>query len=788
MSLTLQNRITRLEVLYIFFCAGLAPTLGYFNGMSPSVDGLQKMISWIPSIKSIIYEGQFPLWIPNFGHGINAAVWNQSLSGVYTIATFSVVLNILDLKQAFFFWIFVYSLITFLSIRWIFNHLKLERTWYLGLITLLSISYYTLIQVYFNFLGIAIFVLLVFVIYRFVLHQDIRRFAELIALIFCILPYGYLVYAAPLFFYIGILTLWNSRVNFSTNWKKPKSFTFNQILKLSPYLLVIIIYSCFLAYQLIASRSDISIVSPSRNEEGGQSLKSFLSYGGFQGFAKFSNILGFGFKEILSGKTHLDFWLLVSPISIGLIIVGLRYLNLRSVQNIEVRTWIVNSTFIFFFTLPFVPLTSVLFYVLPEINKLRHISYFSFLLVPSLYILSALVYKQITAARNQSEFQKKDRKRLREFKIAPGKDLIKPGKRLEKQQKLVFQIFAISLFCLIGIDYVAKVSDENYRSLTSYLWVALNQRNVLVKFGLVHFSSFVLILFVLNKIEKSQSGHTYRARIKDEMFRVIPICFVSLGIIAFIALQSSHLPIRELTNSKVESLYGFVRDPLPKIRIMPESSSRLKLITAKSSYGLGSSGQKIVYDSIAYLTNEDYCVSAGRTDVVSKSLATHSEIYSQPMVRSPSCDLPENKLGVFDRNGNALTASAFFEKLGFNEVKINYRVIDSNLNPTNEALFPIYIVYFDAQSNIGLWSATDESGSKLEFTEVPNKGDELIKKINDYKVVKVTQGTGTITLRTNMFVKVLQNTKSMLDLCILFYVLIILISSQKRITSNGLSK
>jgi hypothetical protein len=320
----------------------------------------------------------------------------------------------------------------------------------------------------------------------------------------------------------------------------------------------LLFYVYVLINQFLLITEDVRFQSPNRSPSGKVSFETFINYGGYTGWKKFTSIIGNILEEQIVGPGSPDFQLIIGPLSLLFILLAILLLRgkLRYVEKLLLLS--IGLGIVLF--LPINMAWKVIYQVAPGISYIRHLSYLSVLIIVPIALLM-------------------------------GSLLSRASKHLSsKKIQISFTAGAIAytslLFVLIWWPYIERheISLENpaiicasilFLMYLSYSWHSISNFN---EFDKSEFSISAIFVFV--GLAQSLLSYNIQIPIDDQRTRNY---LVSTNM-----PYTESLPIVRTTNP----------DPLQDER-----------------WSVNSGG---TYITKSFVTNKDYCKTSWRIDLESK--------------------------------------------------------------------------------------------------------------------------------------------------------------------------
>ena len=555
------------EFVPFFIIPAIVPLL--FHKFAPFHDGRLRYELWIPSIKSFSETALTPVWIPNLSGGINAAVYNQYLDGSDYLCVLLTSLFHISPHGIFAIYVFLNSLLISLSLRGIFLMLNLETSWSLWFTAYLTSSYFAWVQPAWNLTLISKFILFSFFLLNFLLNRDVKSLHLLIISIlinnfFGGTPYLMIIPTYLLLFCGVIYLLCNLQLFFP---RKESYVTF--VKQYWYFLLLELFYISYSINQFLMFKNDIQIVSPGRGTNGGNSFDSFLYYGGFSDWRKYSMLIGSIDLNQSIGKGLPDFHLYMGPFTIPILVV-LIFLGIK----FKIKKIFYSLFFLIWFMLVFLPLKHFWYFVypLPGVSNVRHLAYLSVLLnvlVPFFFIVSLKYIEQF--------------KKLNDWFIA-----------IRHRRFLYLLFFAFTVYwAVIMFELIRNYVFEG-RILGLFFAILL----------LLIIPAFSLKKKIFSMQERFLF-HSLSTRVTS-LFFSFAIIHVAVAFLVLVPTQRvSNFNYLNISASRIED----------KIPVYREENSKFE-----SQFDLTGS----IYSTRALFENRDTCYPLGREDLISKSRTNFS--------------------------------------------------------------------------------------------------------------------------------------------------------------------
>jgi hypothetical protein len=374
-----------LENNYIFVIAAIIPFYYFINGFWPRHDSFHHAIVIQFVTNSLINLNEYPIWTSQVGHGMPFIFFDILSIGLIEFASILVArfFNVESLNNVFYIYIYLSNLVACFMMNKILvnivenkNRLFIVMTNFIFIVTIQP-----LYSIYFNYRIIITFTCFLYFLIAFVKKTNIINIINLFSCVVIVGLIGNTFYATIMMVYIIFPAL-----IYATVIKRKEIWTFQKI-KLSQitmYLLVIVI-SLYLIYYYFSISHDFQFLSPGRNKDGTTNFDVLLTWGGFSGIDKFLVILG---------RNQIDANLVA--FTGGLIAVYITIEFFSRIRNLQNRNMYFDSLIItvawtLLLTFPSKGISSFMFSYMPGYSYIRHLSYFSTLLIPLLFILIYLI-------------------------------------------------------------------------------------------------------------------------------------------------------------------------------------------------------------------------------------------------------------------------------------------------------------------------------------------------------------------------------------------------------------
>jgi len=395
-----------LSFLPIFFIFSI------FNGFYAH-DSLERYISYTYQFDAFNDFKEIPLWNPYISYGLSQT---SNLFVTSSAEFLSIITGSLFSKNSnLFFYNLSIILNTFLyigSIALILQKLKLKKISILYATILAALTINPIHQVGFDFNLISKIPPLIFLLIYF-FDNPSKRLQFFIFSFLYLIVCGTLIYFIVVIFYI--LIVFSLAYLYQSKVISRPSFTLNKL------DLIMMGLSLFFIMTYLIHINDLLnnfvILSPARTEDGLVSFDDWLNYGGFTEINKMYGLFG---EKIYS----LDF-----DLFIGIIPIFLSFfcLNIKDkYTNYVSKSLIAVAIFVIIFSNPISKIIHQIFFYLPGMSYVRHISYMSIILKPILILLSAIGLNNI---------------------------LLKDEYFKQSFKKTITLILFFYLFCLVGLIY-----------------------------------------------------------------------------------------------------------------------------------------------------------------------------------------------------------------------------------------------------------------------------------------------------------------------------------------------
>lgn len=736
-------------LIYAIFQSSIAPLVFYLSDIYPAHDSRSKFEAWYLAAKSLRLSGEYPLWIPNYEEGVNSMFLLFSYGGIDQLMINLIYAFKWNATAIFAIYIFFNTLITALAIIWLFRLLEIPKIWQVVFISLNSITFYAWWQPFFNLIGLQRAIIAsTFILYLFK-NKTINAFLLLTLYTIVILPFGYVSYFALVLIgvqLLAVLYFFASRKNrkaFLSSITNPiGTLKINGHKKVVPalFFFILVFYLYYqISFVLFGSR-EITVTTAGRNNLGLIDLNTFLEYGGALGWSKFLSIIG----SISALSSNLDFPLLVGPFAGAVLIqVIVYYIRTRS-PMLKKFNWTIMI--IVGISVPLVPLATLLYYVFPFVAFSRHIASYSIFLIPIVYVMFGLWWKKVT-----------------EPAIAESRNVKrKESKGIKLEQFIWVLSFSISaiIFCatLYSLIDETKLYDNVFQKLyPAFVFIALSF------FGLLFVKKMVLECIQIYNREKAPLSRIAKsAPILLLASNLMTIPIVTILIYDFQKLNNENYLVSANENLSVE--LPLEREP---------RMTRVQELNSLSTAGA-------IYPGINTVLNLDNCGIEQRKDLISKSIfdaagreASFKDIL--PLYRGSFigylCEKNKSSRVYFvNDEGLEVKGSYTFKELNYNRVVIDYKLSQLKENP-------VFLVYRDANSRIGLWKAS-----------VFGKEVTIVENVKGYKSIKLSSNSGTLEFNAVHSTKLREHLKAVIDILVLFWLFWFLIrkSSLPPSTSNNL--
>jgi hypothetical protein len=363
-------------------------------------DTLDILINYKFSYDSLASSNEFPLWNPYYAYGITTSLSNLAVSSSQYLSL--LIGKIIHSSSFFLFFNFSIVFDSFLymtGIILLLKHLKIANYIILYSITIAALTLNPIASFGFDYYFLIKLPLLIYAVI-----WTLEKFKERI-IFFLLFFISYIFAGMPLYFFI--LYIYITAVLFVINFiyiDKKYLNTFFRIESLETFLnikqivgitcVLILIYCFYLNLQDVLN--NYKLIAPGRLIDGNTSFSNFISYGGFANASKVLKFLG-------GSPLTQDFDLFVGFIPIILSFYSL-FLNQNDsvTRKIVIQLWLLILIFMILGH-PFQQsYFHKLIYILPGINKVRHLAYFVTIIKPAFIILSAISLNNLINSRKKN--------------------------------------------------------------------------------------------------------------------------------------------------------------------------------------------------------------------------------------------------------------------------------------------------------------------------------------------------------------------------------------------------
>ena len=374
----------------ISIMSSVVPIIFAFSNVPPAHDAKFKFEVWLGYARALAVDGALPNWFPILNHGVNTVIYGLTLDGTDYLTIIAMHLFQLKPSVAFSFYLFLNVLLMNHALAFIFARLNLAKIWAFTFITLNSLSYWNYWQYNWN-----LFLLTkLLIVFCFTLNFTYKRNVSSLLLLFIInigyVPFGGATYLSLIIVYIEALLFFAYLVIAAIrNQIKISNLKLKSHGKDFIYIALIAFYLYYFLLQFIQLKKDIRFTAPSRDSLGNMSLENFLSYGGYLGIEKYTQLFGNILKSQIVGPGSPDFQLQIGSLSLIYVIFGVFYNREKLSILSKLAITIVLLCFIIFY--PFQLFWTLAYKFAPGIDLVRHLSYLSVIVtLPLIYLIAKL--------------------------------------------------------------------------------------------------------------------------------------------------------------------------------------------------------------------------------------------------------------------------------------------------------------------------------------------------------------------------------------------------------------
>ena len=379
----------------IIFVSIINPLWYLFKGYSPKHDSFlhAQIINFISESLSQTY--QYPIWLPQVSHGIPIIFYDLIFIGPLEVVSI-IVASFLGLKTLNITYV-IYLIISniFVSVFFlkILNEINGKSRKNLIITSLLTMTLQPLFQFSYNYKIIILFIFITYFLVIYIRNPKIIHFINLMFAIIIMGLFGQTIYhtvmlcyiLSPIILFVSIKHSKSILRGNNINTKNKTTTIFIYILTSVSALIVVNYY--------IQIRKYFEILIPGRNNNATTSLENAINHGGFNGIEKFLTIFG---------KNQID----LNLVGFSGCVISI-YVILEIFQNYnEIR----KNPFFFYImiligwmvilTLPVPFVIRFMHLYMPGFSYIRHLSYFSTLLIPLILILFSIVVAKKNKDRN----------------------------------------------------------------------------------------------------------------------------------------------------------------------------------------------------------------------------------------------------------------------------------------------------------------------------------------------------------------------------------------------------
>jgi hypothetical protein len=385
--------------ILIIVLSGVVPLVYSLAGIVPSHDSKWRFELWMGYARSLILDNSFPSWFPITHFGINTALYNQYLDVTDYLTIFFMAVIHLNPSHAFSIYIFLNLLLLNLAFYYVARIAHVRELWTMCFVTLFSATYWSYWQTSWNLVLMNKYLIAICMIYYWYQNISLRKSLLLLLFNLAYLPYGGTPYLTISVYYIQLFLILilafkkrhelARRILFS-NQKKGRTENFIIIAYTGGLLFYVYVLIC----QFLLITEDVRFRSPNRSPSGRVSFETFINYGGYTGWEKFTSLIGNILEDQIVGRGSPDFQLMVGPLSVQLILFAMLLLRGKLLYLEKLLLFSIGLGIILF--LPISMVWKAIYQVAPGISYIRHLSYLSVLILVPIALLTGSLLSRMS--------------------------------------------------------------------------------------------------------------------------------------------------------------------------------------------------------------------------------------------------------------------------------------------------------------------------------------------------------------------------------------------------------
>jgi hypothetical protein len=386
MAVMLKVSVSKKTYAIIIFASIINPLWYLTQGYSPKHDSFlqAQIINYIS--ESLINTNQYPIWLPQVSNGIPIILYDLifigPLEGISILL--ATLIGIKTLNITYGIYLIVSNIFVSVFFLKILNEINGKNHENVIITSLLTLTLQPLYQFSYNYKVIILFIFVAYFLIIYTKHPKIKNFINVVFSLLIMGIAGQTIYHTVMIFYIIFPIILYVTVKHWKNIFRLSEIKFN--IKISNVILYLSILTGTLLiinyYFLIKKYFEILI--PGRNKNATTSYENAINHGGFNGIEKFLTIFG---------KSQIDLNLVgFTGCVISIYVLLEIFRNYREINRNPIFTYtiiLISWTVILTLPVPFV--IKFMHQYMPGFAYVRHLSYFSTILIPLILILFSIV-------------------------------------------------------------------------------------------------------------------------------------------------------------------------------------------------------------------------------------------------------------------------------------------------------------------------------------------------------------------------------------------------------------